>query len=137
MLSFLKAKENKTKELGTLTLEIWSLYVSDGFMGAIHGNYFEIKEAYVPALGVCINLAEGNMHMFFTDRKRYGEKDTFAGKRVPDPKLVEVKTLNGSEAETIRNLVEIHILREGIQKDAKGLIQEILKEKKEKEGSPE
>ena len=132
MFSFLKAKENKT-EVGNLVVEIWSLYVSDGFMGAIHGNYFEIKEAYVPALGVCINLAEGNMHMFFTDRKRYGEKDTFAGKRVPDPKIVEVLSLEGQKAETIRNLVEIHILREGIQKDAKSLIQEILKEKKEED----
>ena len=125
MQSFLQSKQNKQQ--GALLVEIWSLSVSEGVMGAIHGCFSRIQELYVPTLDLVVNL-EGEMNVFFSDGKRYKPitKNSIGYGKIQSPKLVKTVILEGSQAETIRNLAEIQLLYNGIKKDAKGVLEALL-----------
>ena len=134
MQAFLQAKQQK-ENVGSLLVEIWSLYITEGLMGAIHGSYHRIRELYVPALDLSINLEGRGMNVFFSNGKRYAPltKNSMGYGRTPNAKLLKTLILEGSQAEAIRNLAEIHLLFKGIQKDAKGVIENIFTETKKEE----
>lgn len=115
------------KQSGALLVEIWTLYVSDGLMGAIHGQFSEIEEMFVPALDLVINLHD-KMNVFLNDGKRYKPvtMNHMGYGKVKSPKLVKTIILEGKDAEIIRNLGELQLLLKGVQKEAKNLVKNLL-----------
>lgn len=124
MQAFLQARQEKEKQ-GSVLAEIWEIYISEGVMGAIHGQFSRIEELYVPTLDLVVNL-EGNMNVFFSDGKRYKPKKHSTFGNMKSPKLMKTVILEGAQAEHIRNLAEIHLLFKGIKKDAQGVVENIL-----------
>lgn len=53
------------------TLEYWELYICDGFMAAIHGDFRRITEIYVPELNLSINTIGESLNIFTKAEKRY------------------------------------------------------------------
>jgi hypothetical protein len=132
MQAFLQSKEKRQNQ-GSLLVEIWTLYISDGLMGAIHGQFHSIREMYVPALDLTVNL-ERTMNAFFNDGRRYAPK-TKDHRRIadtPDPKLLETVILEGAQAEAIRNLAEIQLIIKGVKKEAESVVKDLLFKEKEK-----
>jgi hypothetical protein len=120
-------KREEPHNKGTLLVEIWTLYVSDGFMGAIHGDFTQIKELYVPALELVFNL-EGDMNVFFSDRKRYAPvtKNSMGYGKIKSPKHEKTIILDEAQSQKIRDLAELQLLLKGVKKDAKGIVEDLF-----------
>lgn len=125
---FLKSKK---PEAGTLTAEVWKITISDGLMGAIHGQFHSIYEVFFPQLGMAVNY-EGRENILFPKPSRYKSASgpRSIGYNVDEPKRIKVITLKGKEAEAVRNMAEIQFLVKGINKEAQPFLKELLKEEK-------
>ncbi len=91
-----------------LTLQYYELWVSEGIMAAIHGDFQKITEIYIPELKMSINQGASPVHVFISDyNKRYDSKmENMAGK---PPTLVKTVTLpkNSEEAQNLLWLKEV------------------------------
>lgn len=128
MEQFLRIKSrNPSQEVGTLQVELWALYVTEGFMGAIHGDFTKIQEIYIPALRVSMNYTYGRVNVFSTDYTRYRKQNpnSLNGDR-KQPELLSTVVLHGEEAAHFRNLAEVKLLFDGFQKEAAPIIKRLV-----------
>lgn len=91
-----------------LTLEYWDIYISDGFMEALHGNFSKITEIYIPELELTINKAIDPINIFMSSKDRYkDDRDSVSGK---PPKLEKtiIITKNSDAAKTLMWLADIY-----------------------------
>lgn len=54
-----------------LVLEYWELYVTEGIMAAIHGDFRKITEIYVPELELSLNIFSNSINVFISKSDRY------------------------------------------------------------------
>ena len=59
-----------------MKMQIWKVYISDGWMGAIHGQLYPIYEGYIPELELTINhLTSFIHHPEDGENTRYKKRD--------------------------------------------------------------
>lgn len=54
-----------------LVLEYWELYITEGIMAAIHGDFRKITEIYVPELELSLNIFSNSINVFISKSDRY------------------------------------------------------------------
>ncbi len=100
-----------------LTLEYYEMWITEGFMAAIHGDFHKITEIYVPELKLTINQAIEPVNVFICDYDRYTSKnEPMSGKR---PKLINTVIIS-RKSEAAKNLM---------------WLEEVLTKKKEREAT--
>ena len=55
-----------------MEMQIWKIYVTEGVIGALHGQHFPIHEGFVPDLMLTVNQATSFVN---DDSSRYEEHD--------------------------------------------------------------
>ncbi len=85
-----------------LTLQYWEIYITEGMMAAIHGDFHKITEIYVPELKLTINQAIEPVNVFICDYERYNSKnENMSGHK---PKLAKTVIIN-KKSEAAKNLI--------------------------------
>jgi len=106
-----------------MEMQIWKVYVSEGVMGAIHGQSFPIYEGFVPDLMLTVNQVTSFVN---DDRLRYEKSDPEKQLvETPQPELICSIELSHAQIEDLKILAsdddpETRIMR---------LIRDTLKEK--------
>lgn len=88
-----------------LLANVWMLSVSEGLMGAIHGDFHAIREVHFPELNYSFNIVDGQVHHILDSSKRYKYKKNRMYKD-SQPKLLASISLNPTDAEFIRQMKE-------------------------------
>jgi len=91
-----------------LTLQYWEIYICEGMMAAIHGDFHKITEIYVPELKLTINQAISPVNVFLCDYDRYDSKnESMSGHR---PKLAKTVIISkkSEAAKTLLWLNEVY-----------------------------
>jgi hypothetical protein len=111
----LSSEESPKANSDELTLQYYEMWITEGIMAAIHGNFKKITEIYVPELRLTINQAIKPVNIFICDYDRYTSKnEPMSGKR---PKLLKTIIIS-KKSEAAKNLL---------------WLEEVLAKKKEKE----
>lgn len=91
-----------------LTLEYWDIYISDGFMEALRGNFSKITEIYIPELELTINKIIDPINIFVSSKDRYkSDRDSMSSKP-PKLKKTVIITKNSDAAKTLIWLADIY-----------------------------
>lgn len=100
-----------------LTLQYYEIWICEGMMAALHGDFQKITEIYVPELKLTINQALSPVNVFICDYNRYNSpKENMSGKK---PKLVKTVIIS-KKSEAAKNLL---------------WLEEVLTKKKEREST--
>lgn len=87
-----------------MKMQIWRIWITEGVMSAVHGQFFPIYEAYIPDLKLCINYVSsfldkaGARYQVKPDKKKLG----MAVQK--DPELVHEFELSREQIEDARVL---------------------------------
>ena len=85
-----------------LTLEYWDIWITEGMMAAIHGDFHKITEIYVPELKLTINQAISPINVFLCDYDRYNSKnENMSGHK---PKLAKTVIIS-KNSDAAKNLI--------------------------------
>jgi hypothetical protein len=91
-----------------LSLEYWDIYISDGFMEALRGNFSKITEIYIPELELTINKIIDPINIFISSKDRYkSDRDSMSGKP-PKLKKTVIITKSSDAAKTLIWLADIY-----------------------------
>ncbi len=91
-----KAKSNE------LTLQYYDVWICEGFMAAIHGDFEKITEIYVPELNLTINQVNSPVNVFISNYNRYNSSDK--GILCDPPKLIKTDIIS-KKSEAAKNLI--------------------------------
>jgi hypothetical protein len=100
-----------------LTLQYYDIWICEGMMAALHGDFEKITEIYVPELNLTINQVNSLVNVFISNYNRYSSSD----KRMSGetPKLIKTDIIS-KKSEAAKNLI---------------WFKEVLTNKKEKEAT--
>ena len=100
-----------------LTLQYYEMWISEGEMAAIRGNFKKITEIYVPELKLTINQAIEPVNVFICDYDRYTSKN---------------EPMSGHKPNLVRS-----VIISKTSEDAKNLLwlEEVLTKKKERQAT--
>lgn len=90
---------------------LYELTISDGFSGAIHGEFFRIREIHIPSIDVSINK-EG---VWETGKNRYSEnpKEKYLGQR-PNICMIKEIDLEDSLTDDLLTIIKARKLSKNI-----------------------
>ncbi len=92
-------------------VQVWRLWVAEGFMAAVHDSYCPIVEIFVPDLNLHINKS----HYFLGGQGRYEikkEDKNFLGSEYPSPELLAETDLPDDVLQSLQ-LIRQAKLKEG------------------------
>lgn len=106
-----------------MEMQIWKVFVSEGVLGAIHGQYFPIYEGFVPDLMLTVNQSTSFVN---EDRSRYERHDPENQLiATPQPELICSIELSRAQIDDLKILTSKDDPETRIMK----LIKDTLKEK--------
>ncbi len=123
MLNFLKQQINYT---GEIDAEIWQITITEGLMSAIHGDFSDIHELYIPAWNLVINLSGGFNVFKLKDKERYAKEKNKMSLAQKDPVLIKKIKLDKTLTAQLKQLAESYDYIEKNKSLVKDKISQIL-----------
>jgi hypothetical protein len=85
-----------------LTLQYYEIWLCEGMMAALHGDFEKITEIYIPELNLTINQANSSLNVFISNYNRYNSSTkSMSGE---NPKLIKTDTIS-KKSEAAKNLI--------------------------------
>jgi len=123
MLNFLKQQINNT---GGIDAEIWQITITEGIMAAIHGDFSDIHELYIPEWNLAINLSGGFNILKLKDKERYAKEKNKMSFAQKDPVLIKKIKLDKTLTAQLKQLAESYDYIEKNKILVKDKIKEII-----------
>lgn len=103
---FIFSTKEKINSSDQVDAEVWELYVSEGFYGAIRGDYSKITEIYIPSWKVAINYVYRDLNIVSYDdiATRYSNENKMHTQ--PPCKLLKKITLSNELTNLFKKIVE-------------------------------
>lgn len=111
-----------------MKMQIWKVFLSEGVIGAIHGQSFPVYEGFVPDLKLTINHVTSFVNDEDEDGKifRYQEGGENQLVKSPDPELICEIELSRTQIEDMKMLA----MEDNPEKRVRKLVASVLKEHK-------
>ena len=88
----------------TIKAEQWQLYICNGVIDMVHGNYYPINEFYIPKYKIAFNMVNDNLNAFETGEDRYNQDPK---ESVPAPTKISDVNIPESLAESIKMYIDL------------------------------
>lgn len=107
-MNVIKYLSKSKATLDELTLEYWDIYISDGDMNVLYGNFHKIREIYIPELELIINQTIEPINIFLGSRDRYKPNMKTMYNKSPKLEKTIIITKSSEAAKTLIWLSDIY-----------------------------
>lgn len=114
------------KNTDEIDAEIWQITITEGIMAAIHADFFDIKELYIPEWNLVINLSGGFNVFKLKDKERYAKEKNKMSFAQKDPVFIKKIKLDKTLTAQLRQLAQSYDFIEKNKILVKDKIKEII-----------